>query len=78
MPSPIHAFSFGADGKSDTNGNDLDDINSWNYDPENFYGRLIANDLKREYLWRTLWVTPINYTLILLTLHALKRSKETE
>ena len=76
MPSSFHVYSFGADGKSDSNGNDPDDINSWNYDRRKFYGRMIANDLLRKNLWRTLWITPITFSVIWLTVHTFKLPRQ--
>ena len=75
FPSPYHVYSFGEDGKSDTNGNDPDDINSWNYDRNTFYGRQIANEMKRKYLWRTLWLTPIIYLALCVVVHRFKSSQ---
>ena len=37
----FHAFSFGLDGISKSNGDDPDDINSWDYDRSRYYGAMI-------------------------------------
>jgi len=71
--SPFHVYSLGADGRSDSGGNDDDDINSWDYDRGKHYGRIIAAELARENLWRTLWLTPIIYVMFLLVLRSFRR-----
>lgn len=59
--STVHAYSLGQDGETQTDGNDLDDINSWNYDRQRYYGAQIALDDRKTYLIRTLWLTPLVY-----------------
>ena len=76
MQSPLHVFSFGVDGKSDSKGNDPDDINSWNYDRNTYYGRQITNEFKRKFAWRTLWLTPIIFfPLYLIVQNFTKRQR---
>ena len=60
----FHAYSFGVDGASESNGNDSDDINSWDYDRDRHYGPMIRNDDLNANLWRTLWLTPIIYLVL--------------
>lgn len=62
----VHAYSLGQDGKTQTNGNDLDDINSWNYERQRFYGAKIAMDDRKSLLIQTLWLTPILYLAMAL------------
>jgi len=60
----ILVFSTGADGQSESNGNDPDDINSWDNHHHAFYhGQVDAAEF-RERLWRTVWVTPLVIALI--------------
>ena len=61
----FHAFSFGLDGISKSNGDDPDDINSWGYDRSRYYGAMIRDQELRSNLWRTVWVTPILYLMLL-------------
>ncbi len=72
--SSFHVYSLGADGESMSNGNDADDINSWNYDRNRHYARIIAADDIRQYLWRTVWLTPIIYVAIWFVVRAFKES----
>ena len=62
----VHAYSFGEDGISKTNGNDPDDINSWNYCRTRYYGQRIQSYFRKRDLLRTLWLTPIVFCTILL------------
>ena len=64
--SNVHAYSFGEDGYSKTNGNDIDDINSWDYDYRKYYGAKIAQDNRRKFAQRTIWLTPLTYIAMLL------------
>jgi len=73
LPSTFHVYSLGEDGKSDSSGNDPDDINSWNFDVEKHYGRRVAARHARESLWRTLWLTPIVYAVCLFVFHSFSR-----
>lgn len=61
--STFHVYSLGADGKSESGGNDPDDINSWNYDRDNFYGPSIAKAANRQLFFRTLLLAPLLYAL---------------
>lgn len=63
---PFHAYSFGQDGKSDSLGNDLDDVNTWTYDRSRFYGRMIASDQRRQNIWRSLYIAPFTFMGLLL------------
>lgn len=72
LQSPFHAYSFGADGKSDSNGNDPDDINSWNYDRYRYYGAKIAMDERVTNLMKTLWLTPLVYLTLLVVCYIFK------
>lgn len=66
LKTTVHAYSFGQDGKSLTQGNDPDDINSWNDHWRGFYLAQIERDKRLVYLKRTLWLTPLCYVVILI------------
>lgn len=61
----FHAFSMGADGTSVSNGNDVDDINTWSYDRSRYYRRQIAAHERQRNLWRTAYIAPIVYLALL-------------
>ena len=67
--SSVHVYSLGKDGKTKSNGNDLDDINSWNYDRGIYYGPLVNSEynqrINEQSLWQTIWICPITYVLLL-------------
>lgn len=71
LTSTVHAYSLGRDGYTQTEGNDLDDINSWNYDRSRFYLAEIAFDYRRTTLMRTVWLTPLIYLVILVGFHTM-------
>ena len=60
------AYSLGEDGKSESNGNDADDINTWDEHHRDHYWTPIRNQHLRKLLWRTVWATPIIFCLLLL------------
>ena len=67
--SSIHVYSLGKDGITKSNGNDLDDINSWDYDRGDYYGPLVNREYNQrinvQALWQTIWICPITYVLML-------------
>ena len=70
-------FSTGFDGNSDTDGNDPDDINSWDNHHRNFYNSQIAAAEQRTRLRRRIWAsvlaTPFVFAIIWLPLTVLIR-----
>lgn len=72
--SAFHVYSFGADGKSESGGNDPDDINSWDYDRDMNYGRLLVAESNLKDLWRTLWIVPAVYVILLFVVQTFKSS----
>ena len=64
---PFHVYTLGEDGITRTDGNDPDDINSWNLDSGRFYARRVARHWESEKLWQTVWTTPILLALAWLT-----------
>ena len=59
-------YSCGQDGKSESEGNDPDDINCWNVHHRPFYRRQMQNYRQRKRIWRTVWVTPLVFVTFLL------------
>ena len=62
----VLAYSFGQDGKSDSNGNDADDVNSWDDHEIPFYTNQIQNYKTRIRLGRTLLVAPLVFIGLLI------------
>jgi len=60
------AYSLGEDGKSESNGNDADDINTWDEHHIDYYWTPIRNQHMRKLLWRAVWATPLIFGLLLL------------
>jgi hypothetical protein len=54
-------YSMGRDGVSKTNGNDLDDLNSWNWESHQWYVRDINTRRRWELLMKGVLLTPIVY-----------------
>jgi len=59
-------YSLGYDGKSESHGDDPDDINSWDKHHRLFYGRQLRDRDRRVLLWRTVWATPVVFVMLLL------------
>ena len=57
-------YSTGHDGTSATDGNDPDDINSWDDHHYRFYNARINGFERRKYLWRTVWATPVVFGIL--------------
>jgi len=60
------AYSLGEDGKSESKGNDADDINTWDEHHIDHYWTPIRNRRLQELLLRTAWATPIIFCVLLL------------
>jgi len=60
------AYSLGEDAKSESNGNDADDINTWDEHHRDHYWTPIRNQHMRKLLGRTVWATPIIFGFLLL------------
>ena len=58
-------YSLGFDGKSESHGNDPDDINSWDKHHRLFYGQQLRNRHTQILLWRTVWATPVIFLVLL-------------
>lgn len=54
-------YSMGRDGVSKTNGNDMDDVNSWNWQSHQWYVRDIKTRRRWELLMKGVLLTPIVY-----------------
>ena len=68
----FHVFSCGVDGKSNSEGNDEDDINTWDYNRDQYYAKLVAPieaELLKQHrlgvIFRILIFTPIIFVAIL-------------
>jgi len=57
----LGVYSMGRDGASKTNGNDRDDLNSWNLESHHWYVRDTANRARWECLMNAVLLTPIVY-----------------
>jgi len=63
--NPVHVFSYGEDGRSNSNGNDPDDINSWATKPIMFYTQQrVLQDRNHRLLVVAIW-TPILFFILL-------------
>ena len=69
-PTTFHAYSMGADGTSSSNGNDFDDLNSWNDDGTAYYLNKLNAENQRKALWHTIWLTPLVFLAMILFLKA--------
>ena len=61
----ILVYSMGSDGLSESNGNDPDDINSWDNHHHEFYRNQLDKRELNARLWRTVWLTPLVFAAIL-------------
>ena len=64
----VHVYSLGADGFSETQGNDPDDINSWDDHHLRFYAGQIRNEEVWSRLFQSLWQAPLLYLITLATI----------
>jgi len=69
----IHVYSFGEDGATDSQGNDPDDINTWDSESGSVYRRRVNLYWEKQKLWQTAWTTPILLALAWLTRIAIVR-----
>ena len=63
----ISVFSFGADGVSETSGNDPDDINSWDDHHYAFYHNQIRTREVIARLYQSFWLAPLLYFILIAT-----------
>lgn len=75
---PFHVFSFGKDGVTQSDGNDLDDINSWDAESHRFYTRRVASYWESEKLWQTVWTTPILLALAWLVKAGINQNSQAD
>jgi len=64
-PRTLGVYSMGRDGVSKTNGNDTDDLNSWNSDSIQWYIRDIDTRRRWEDLMKAVLMTPLVYFSVL-------------
>jgi hypothetical protein len=69
---PIHVYSPGADGISNSSGNDFDDINSWNQNSLWLYEKQWQEKLDGEAFIPSLVLTPFAFLAILGMLKVLR------
>ena len=70
--SKFCAFSCGADGISKSNGDDSDDINSWNDHSHQHYQELVRFRESKSSFWQSLWLTPITYLILIFSIWVLR------
>lgn len=67
--NPFHVYSLGENGSTNSNGNDADDINSWNYDRSSFYGPKAVARFKNDRLTNSISLWPFTFALLYLLLN---------
>jgi hypothetical protein len=71
--SALGVYSTGRDGESKTNGNDPDDLNSWNEYPDKFYRAELRSADRKEFAIQGAWLTPFTYAGLLIVVAGWKR-----
>jgi hypothetical protein len=74
MRVPVGVFSTGRDGVSQTQGNDADDLNSWDDQTDSFYRAEIAEYDRKQSVFQGLFIAPFTYIALLAVGFFLKRS----
>ena len=69
----VHLYSCGLDGVSVSGGDDLDDINSWNFERRNYYQKFDTARTHQKTVRATLILAPIMFIILLLVDRALRR-----
>ena len=59
VPGKIEMYSFGEDGVTRSEGNDTDDINTWDSRSASFYDRRVFWYWERQKFWQTLCTVPL-------------------
>jgi hypothetical protein len=70
---PIGIYSLGEDGLSQTQGNDSDDINSWDENAGAYYRTKIRESNRKQYAIEGLLIAPFTYVALLAVGFALRR-----
>ena len=69
----IQLYSCGIDGVSASGGNDLDDINSWNFDRQNYYGKFDVIRRRQKTVRANLILAPIMFIILIVLDRAFRR-----
>ena len=72
---PIHVYSLGQDGMSNSNGNDPDDINTWGDHHQKFYWTQIRNEESYGNLIQSLWQAPLLFIILMLIIQFIRHAK---
>jgi hypothetical protein len=70
---PMGIFSMGRDGVSRSEGNDPDDLNSWDARSGDYYRLEIAAANRKQYAIEGAYLTPFTYAALLLVIAGCKR-----